>query len=295
MHVLLLVALVSLGLVSVVAAAFGVILGGSLIIVGAQGGMGFPFVGVGWREGLVVLAAGNGISCLANVIILALLRWPAELGWLRRLVVRVQVVPAVIALALGIAHGATVWRDDIGRSRAHTVDTQLADGSAAAVSALMRCTGTCEKWLSADNQLLLGARYDRQDWVAMALERGGGLRSYGYRASLETPVSCSAGVVVKYADALELALIHDNAQMIDALLRSADHGAILGALYTAVVLGRQASTQRLLAAAGWPGLPPALADHAEIVTGSRDIVAPAQPLSCDLPSWESLGYPAKGR
>ena len=129
----------------------------------------------------------------------------------------------------------------------------------------------------------------------MALERGGGLSSSGYRASLDAPVSCSAGVVVKYPDALELALIHENRQMIDTLLRVSDHRTITGALYTAVVLGRGDGTQRLLAAAGWPGLPPTLADYAEVVTGSRDIVAPAQPLPCELSSWESLGYPAQGR
>lgn len=102
-------------------------------------------------------------------------------------------------------------------------------------------------------------------------------------------------MTVSYANALELAVIHDDSALIDLILPLTDTPFKERALYTAVVLGRQDATRQLLDAFGWTELPKGLERLSRRADGKPELIVPPDPLRCELPSWSALGFALQGR
>lgn len=286
-----------LGALSVMAAIAAALVGGLLLLIGLFGGSGgFILSGIGILDGLVVLAIGNLVCLMLNVAILTLRRWHDDIDWLRNLVVRVQLVPAIASIVGALLYFGIAWRQDAADRHAQSIEPGLAQGSAQAVAAFEQCTGSCLARLDADHQLLLAAQYDRQDWAVMARRRGGRATSIQYYSNQRRePVVCENDVTVPYANALELAVIHDNSAMIELILPLTDQQFREQGLYTAVVLGRQKATRRLLSSFGWTELPKGLDRRARRADGKPQLIVPPGPLQCQLPSWTALGFAPEGR
>lgn len=286
-----------LGALSVMAGIAAGAVGGLLLLLGLFGGSGgFILSSIGILDGLVVLAAGNLVCLVFNLAILTLRRWHDDIDWLRNLVVRVQLVPAIVSVVGALLYFGIAWRNETAERHAQSIEPGLAQGSAEAVAAFEQCTGNCQSRLIADRQLLLAAQYDRMDWAVMARRRGGRATSIHYYSNQRAdPVHCENDVTVSYANALELAVIHDDSALIDLILPLTDTPFKEQALYTAVVLGRQDATRQLLDAFGWTELPQGLERLSRRADGTPALVVPPGPLRCELPSWSALGYAPQGR
>lgn len=285
-----------IGTLSIMVAVASALVGGLLLLVSVNGGWSFPLSGTTYLEGFAVLGAGNLVCLVLNLAILVLRRWSLDLDWLRLFILRFQVAPAMLTLVAALVYLELERRDSVAQRQYESI-SRIAQGKADAVAALVSCdTPRCMRWFSADDQLLLAAEYDRLDWAQMARDRGGRLSRGGYRtATRSTPLHCENDIVVAYPDALTLALVHDNAALVNLLVPLTDERAGLSALYTAASLGRESGVKRLLAALDLTELPAGL-ERFSAVSGGSDTtrILPSRPLVCQLPSWKQLGFAPEG-
>lgn len=240
-------------LVAVLAGAVGVL----LVLLGlGGGGGGFISFHDGVSLGLWLLGAGNLVCLLLNVLILCLRKWHWELDWLRNLVVRLQLAPAAIFLVAAAIYLVNTQSRDRALAQVDAVRHSLATVSADAEQAFRACTGRCMRYLDADQQLLLAAQYQRLGLAELAAQRGGRVnRLQGVAAQLSQPIACGADVTLYYANALELAIVHDDAELMELILPLTDDDYKMKAVKTSATLGRQALLRRQLEDLGQVNLP----------------------------------------
>lgn len=223
----------------------GVTLGGALLLAATNDSGGF-LPNLGLSLAAMLMALGNGLTFLSNVLLWRLYGVPR---WLKGVVV-VQALPALACLAL-VGHWGyrEVLASRASAQRMAVFEAIRADDATRLARATSACGKQCADSYPLDERLL-DAAYADADRVMVRLVA----QSARVRSGLGTPsreMRTCEGLYLPMLDALGVAVAYDDAPMLQLLLPVSDAGSRRSALWLAAQLDRLEMVKRL-AKAGVP-------------------------------------------
>ncbi|MCX8999391.1 ankyrin repeat domain-containing protein [Rhizobiaceae bacterium BDR2-2] len=224
--------------------AGSVVMGVALIASRAQGGF---FPGLGLALGILLLGAGNCLSCLLNTVIWGSGYRPRWLGAL----LAVQALPALLFAGWAASELWETRAENVASAqRGAILDAIASDDLPALLTAQAGCGERCTARTRAGDDLLAAADYGARNAARHLIGQGavvGRGNWYGAQMSLRT---CE-GSYLPLLMALSVAVAREDEEMARLLLPVSDEAARSEALRTAAELDRL-DFVRFLSAAGVP-------------------------------------------